>query len=79
MRFGHDRGMGMPDLWKLLHPVSLLVGLAVTAGVLAILWPFSPHAGVTLGLAIFLLAAGVVELIRRIVAPKAADDRKAKP
>jgi len=57
----------MPNFFKLLSPVSLLIGLLSAAGLVAILWPVPRDVIAPLVLLTVLLVGAGAELARRLI------------
>ena len=68
----------MPNILKLMSPISVLIGLVGAGLALALMWPFEPKVGVTIGAFAFVLTAGIAELVRRMVVKRAAPAAPAK-
>jgi len=71
----------MPNILKLLSPISILIGLAGAAALIAFLLPIEPGLAVTIGTFAFVVVAGVAELVRRMLAknpPSGAPANKAQ-
>lgn len=58
------------DVFKFFSLWSVIAGLIGGAGTIALLWPMEPQMVVTFGAAGFIVAAGVVEIIRRVFSKK---------
>lgn len=65
-------------LWKVLSPSSILIGVVVAAGVLAVLWPLDQYLA-PVALLAFATVSGLCELVRRLWSSTTVSSNTHKP